>query len=360
MPFARSRTALVLFAALGFLIPGLSALADEPKGQFFGAKQTVYPDWFKSSFFNLPEDVAEAAKAGKRVMLLFTQNGCPYCNALVERNLAQKDIQDTIRQHLDVVHLNLWGDNEVTSVDGRHYIEKTFAAAMRVQFTPTILFLNEQGQTVLRLNGYLPPNRFKVALDYVTQKQEKKSTFREYQAAHLPAVMAGVLHTESFFRPSPYDLRPTSIPGRKPVAVFFEQKDCPDCDTLHDQVPTTPDIRQSLAQFHVIQLDMWSKTAVTTPEGRKTTARDWAKSLDVKYAPTIVVLNHQGREIIRSEAMFKVFHTRGIFDYVLTGGYQKQPSFQRWLSERADQLREQGHDVDIWSNTDQPPKDNTK
>ena len=37
-----------------------------------------------------------------------------------------------------------------------------------------------------------------------------------------------------------------------------------------------------------------------------------------------------------------------IFAYVLDGGYKTQPSFQRWLSARADHLREQGKDVDIW------------
>jgi len=353
--FMQSRAIGVLFAALSTLAAGPDVLANEPKGQFFGARQTEYPDWFKSSFFNLPDDVAEAAKTGKRVMLLFSQSGCPYCNALVERNLSQKDIQETIRRHLDVVHLNLWGDSEVTGMDGKRYSEKTFAAAMRVQFTPTILFLDEQGNTILRLNGYLPPNRFKVALDFVTQKKEKASTFREYQAAHRPAQMAGALNAEPFFGPAPYDLRPSAIPGGKPVAVFFEQKDCPDCDTLHKKVLVDKNIRQSLAPFHVIQLDMWANTAVITPEGKKSTARDWAKTLGVNYAPTIVVLNAEGREVIRSEAMFKVFHTRGILDYVSSGGYREQPSFQRWLSARADHLREQGQDVDIWSYTDEKP-----
>ena len=82
--------------------------------------------------------------------------------------------------------------------------------------------------------------------------------------------------------------------------------------------------------------------------GKQTTAKQLAKQLDVKYAPTIVLLNDQGKEVIRSEAFFKVFHTQGIFAYVLEGGYKTQPSFQRWLSARADHLREQGKDVDIW------------
>jgi len=351
----RYRPLLVVLLAVAGLLTSTAIPANEPKGQFHGARQTEYPDWFKQSFFNLREDVAEATGAGKRVMLLFTQNGCPYCNALVERNLSQKDIQDAVRRHLDVVHINMWGDNEVTALDGKRYTEKSFAAAMKVQFTPTLLFLDEKGKTVLRLNGYLPPNRFKVAIDYVIQKKEKEMGYREYQAAHQPKGMKGELHAETFYHRPPYDLRPAAT-GNRPVAVFFEQMDCPDCDRLHAKVLSDAEIRKSLGRYHAIQLDMWSRTAVTTPSGARTTARDWARSLDVKYAPTVVVFDAQGTEIIRSEAMFKVFHTRGIFDYVLSGGYREQPSFQRWLSQRADQLREQGLDVDIWSDAESGPK----
>ena len=35
------------------------------------------PAWFGDSLLELREDVAEAAKHGKRVMLYFGQDGCP-------------------------------------------------------------------------------------------------------------------------------------------------------------------------------------------------------------------------------------------------------------------------------------------
>jgi predicted phage tail protein len=39
----------------------------------------------------------------------------------------------------------------------------------------------------------------------------------------------------------------------------------------------------------------------------------------------------------------------------LEGAYKKQPSFQRYLSERAEHIREQGQDVDIWSVAEDKP-----
>jgi thioredoxin-related protein len=130
--------------------------------------------------------------------------------------------------------------------------------------------------------------------------------------------------------------------------VYFEQKDCPNCDTLHHKVLIDADTRNLIGQFDNIQLDMWSDTPLTLPDGSQATARQWAKQLDIKYAPTIVLFDSTGKEVIRSEAFFKSFHTQGIFAYVATDGYKQQPSFQRFLSARADHFREQGKNVDIW------------
>lgn len=336
---------------IGFLFSSLFMLAantqaEEKHGKFYGAKETEYPAWFKDSFLDFREDVAEASRAGKRLMIIFTQNGCPYCNALVERNLAQKDIEASMRKNFDVVAINMWGDREVHGLDGSKTTEKDFAASNKVQFTPTILFYNEKGDMILRLNGYLPPLRFKAALDYVAGKLETKQSYRDYVAATVPAGKGGEMHKEDFFAAAPYDL--SSVKGHKQVALFFEQKDCPNCDTLHEKVLVDPDTRKIIAQFVNVQLDMWSDTPITTLDGNKTTARELAKQLDVKYAPTIVIFNEQGKEVIRSEAFFKVFHTQGIFAYALEGGYKTQPSFQRWLAARAEHIREQGKDVDIW------------
>lgn len=331
--------------------------AEEKRGAFYGAMATEYPAWFKSSFLNLPEDVAEASAQKKRVMLLFTQENCPYCNALVERNLAQQDIETLLKSRFDVIAVNMWGDKEVTGMDGKHYTEKSFAANQKVQFTPTILFFDEQGKMVLRLNGYLPPAKFKTALDYIAQAKENTTSYRDYVASVAPPASSGELITEDFFRPAPYRLSTTRAANAKPIAVFFEQKDCPACVELHSKILSDADTRTLLKRVNAVQLDMWSNTPVVTPDGKSTTARAWAKTLDVKYAPTIVVFDAQGKEIIRSEAFFKTFHTQGILAYVADGGYRTEPSFQRYLSARAEKFREQGQDVDIWR-MDEKPKAN--
>ena len=323
-------------------------VADEEKiGSFSGAKPTTHPTWFKESFLDFEEDIAEAAAQGKRLVLYVYQSGCPYCNALVQHNFAQRDIAQTTQDYFDLVTINMWGDREVIQVGGQSFTEKTLAEALKVQFTPTLLFFNEAGKVVLRVNGYYPPDAFRAALEYARTHTNQSSSFNEFMST-LPSVNreSGSLHNEVFFVPPPFDL---SARDGRPLAVFFEQSHCLECDTFHQKVLSQPIVRSQVEKLTAVQLDLWSDIPIVTPDGRSTTARNWARELDVGFAPTVVLFNASGAEVVRLEAAFQTFHTQGIFRYVLDQAYEQQPSFQRYLSMHADELREQGCDVDIWS-----------
>lgn len=335
-------TVLGLWAFLGLLSMTVSAAE---KAEFRGAGQFEIPGWFMRSFLDMPEDVAEASRNGKRLLLYFGQDGCPYCAALFNTNFSQAHIVDYTRKHFDAIEINIWGDREVTDFSGRKLPEKEFAANLQVRFTPTILLIGEKGETVLRINGYYPPHLFLAALQYVAERQEGKTTFREYLAKQSPPPAKGALHSEPFFAKPPHDL--SKIALGKPLAVFFEQKDCAGCDRMHSEMLGDPDTLKLIRRFHVIQLDRWSEMPVVTPAGRATTARQWADELNVVYVPNVVLFD-TGKEVIRIEAFMKGFHVQSVLDYVASGAYKKQPSLQRFIRERADAMRDRGVVVDIW------------
>ena len=318
-------------------------------GALLGARPTEYPEWFKQSFLDIEEDVGEAGEAGRRVIVFFHQDGCPYCNALIEEAFSRKDVEDDVKAHFDVIAMNMWGDREVLSLEGRTFTEKTFSAALKVQFTPTLVFLGDRGEPVLRLNGYLPAPEFRTAIDFVKDGHYRETTFREFsRAARASPATAqrGAMIPEPFFMPPPYVL--TRGPGAKPLAVFFERPDCARCEALHRGPLAGEETRALLERFDAVRLDAWSETPVTTPSGERMTARAWADRLGVAYAPTIVFFDPRGTEVIRSEAFFKTFHTQSMMDYVLSGAWREEPSFQRYISARADAIRVRGIDVDIW------------
>lgn len=304
------------------------------------------PQWFKASFLDLREDVADAAAAGKRVMLYFYQDGCPYCEKLINTNFAQRDIVTKTREHFDVIAINMWGDNTVTDMQGREMSEKAFSVGLRVQFTPTLLFLDEQGQVALRVNGYYPPHKFMAALDYVAGRQEGKQSFRDYLAKANPVAARGKLHIEKGFLQPPYDLRRKV--GDKPLLVLFEQKECSVCDEMHGEAFRRLETRKLLKSFDVALIDIWDKTPLITPTGNRLPAREWVQERKIQYAPSLVFFDAGGKEVFRTEAYLRPFHLQSAMDYVASGAYRTQTEFQRFVQDRADHIREQGIEVDLW------------
>ena len=335
----------ILLLTIG-LLPGAGAHAAET-GKFIGAETSEPPAWFKQSFLDFEQDVQEAAADDKRIMLYFHQEGCPYCSRLVTENFQQPDIVENMQENLEAIAINMWGDREVVSIEGKPYTEKSLAAALRVNYTPTLIFLNEQGKVALRLNGFYPPEQFRLALDYVTGHKETETSFHDYVAARTTKPAAGALNPEPFFLSPPYALARNVIHAERPLAVFFEQAQCENCDILHERILTEPETRMLIQQFDSVQLDMWSNTPVITPDGKRTKAKAWAKDLDLAYAPSIVFFDRKGKEVMRIDAFLKTFHVQSIFDYVLNEAYLEESSFQRFISARAERLRAAGIDVNI-------------
>ena len=303
------------------------------------------PDWFKQSFLDIREDLQEATEADRRLLLYFYQDGCPYCQKLLDVNFSQRDIVTKTQKYFDVVAINLWGDSEVNDLMGEATTEKQFAEALKVMFTPTMLMFDDAGQVVMRLNGYYSPQKFEAVIDYAGQQKEKETNFRDYWASHSPPATTGVLHQQDDYLPQPYHL--ASRQNTKPLVVMFEQKDCSECDELHLDILKRKESRDLLSQFDVVLLDIWSDTALETPDGEQTTTAEWAEKLKVQYTPTLVMFDKTGKEVFRTEAYLKAFHTQSALDYVLSSTYLEQPNFQRYIQARADAFEAQGIHVDI-------------
>jgi len=325
---------------------GLAALTTGARAQEASPYAIDIPPWFTETFLDFREDIADAAKEGKRLMVYLGQDGCPYCRQLMVTNFSQRQIVDKTRRHFVAVALNIWGDREVTWLDGRTMSEKSLARMLDVQFTPTLLFFDEKGAIVARLNGYYPPHRFEAALDYVASKDEKRETLAAYMARRTPTPARAALADEPFFAKAPYVL--TRTPGGKPLAVVFETPECSACDEMHRDLFRRTDVKAQLARFDIARFGLGARTELTAPDGARVRADRWARDLKVDYTPTILFFDEGGHEVFRMEAYQRAFHFASAFDYVASGAYKSEPSFQRFLIARAERLRNSGELVDMW------------
>ena len=154
-----------------------SALAQGTPGEPKGAVAYTLPAWFKPSFLDVPEDIAEARARNRHLMLFVHLDGCPYCARMLEENFTRGENHDFMRQHFDVVGLNVRGAQEVVWIDGKSYTEQALARHLKVFGTPTLVFLGQDGKIALQLSGYRDPRALREALEYVHGRhyREKKA-----------------------------------------------------------------------------------------------------------------------------------------------------------------------------------------
>jgi len=96
--------------------------------------------WFLNSFLDLGDDLDVSAGDGKRLVVMIEQKGCGYCKKVQTELLTDPRINAYVRKHYNIVQLNMWGDREVTDLDGQVLPEKNLVRKWRVLFTPTIVF----------------------------------------------------------------------------------------------------------------------------------------------------------------------------------------------------------------------------
>ncbi len=178
---ARLSVALLLSLTL------VTVAAAEPR---IGDDGLYKQPWFVESFLDLREDLADAQAADKRLAIIWEQRGCPYCKDLHTVNLGKPEISEYIKANFAIIQLNLWGDREVTDVDGEVTTEKKLARKWGVVFTPTIHFLPEASeleagqagnrQLVAVMPGYFRPFHFARMFEYVKERRYEHDHFQKY------------------------------------------------------------------------------------------------------------------------------------------------------------------------------------
>lgn len=307
----------------------------------------VVPRWFTESFLDFKDEVAEAARVGKRVLVYFGQDGCPYCKALMQGSFGPGATADLTQQHFVAIALNIWGDREVHWLDGQRTTEKALARTLGVQFTPTLLFVEADGRIALRLNGYQPPQRLAHILGYLVGRHDRSESLAEYlQRAEsspgkpppAPAAQRYLQHLAALPRQA----------GGKPLAVLFEGPGCAACDELHREALARPMLRALLPRLDLVRVLPGAAKALRTPAGRISDTRLWARDLQITLYPTVVFFDASGAEVFRFDGYLRPFHIESAFDYVASGAYRQEPQFQRYVQSRADRLRAGGQAVDLW------------
>lgn len=184
--------------------------------------------------------------------------------------------------------------------------------------------------------------------------------------ARLPLPEKGEdgLHKQPWFQDTFLDLSEDLEEAQsqnKRLVIFWEQRGCPYCRAMHEVNFRIPRIVDYLKDnFFSLQLNMWGDREVTDFDGEKLSEKDLARKYRILFTPTMQFFpetlaeakGYPGHkvEVLRIPGYFKPFHFYFLFRYAREKGYEKEPSFQRWLGAQGDRLRAMGIDVEeaLW------------
>ena len=144
---------------------GLIALLLVPLLAFAGLTEDAPKGTFSESFLILPEDVRDAAKAGRRVVVFFEQEGCPACLKMARTTLTDGTVAERLRRRFVLLAVDIFGARETVWVDGVARSEKDLAKHLGVTGTPTVAILDEQGKRARQFVGYRDARAFLAILE---------------------------------------------------------------------------------------------------------------------------------------------------------------------------------------------------
>lgn len=305
-----------------------------------GTADLKYPAWFKESFLDLRDDLAEAKSAGKRgIIIFFSQKACQHCQAFLDTTLQEQDIGSKVQQQYDVIGLDIFNDIEVTGIDGVKKPIRDFAEAERARFTPTLVFYGVENERLLHIVGFYPPEKFRKVLAYIDGNHFSKMNLGEYLRQHTAQTSAPLKTDYTLFAKPPYDLKGARANNTKPLVVIFNRGGCAACERFDERILGDKEIRILFGNFHAVQLDREdSSTKIIDPKGRAITPKQWTGELELSYEPSILFFDGNGNEVHRLDSEVGRYRVLGSMEYVLAKGYEQYSQYQRW---RRDQIIKQ-------------------
>lgn len=140
-------------------------------------------DYFFHPFLgDLEAEAVDAKKAGKQaIVVMYEFDDCPYCARMKREVLSRPDVQTYFRKHFQLFQIDTRGDQMITGFDGRNLIEKEFARAAGIRYTPTFIFYGLDGKVLVTQRGAIyDPKRFMLLGEYVASGAFRSHSFSQY------------------------------------------------------------------------------------------------------------------------------------------------------------------------------------
>ncbi|MCB1925961.1 MAG: thioredoxin fold domain-containing protein, partial [Gammaproteobacteria bacterium] len=103
------------------------------------------------------------------LVVFFEQGDCHACDVLHTQPLARKTVRNLLNR-LESVQVDMWSDTPVVKPDGQQTTARKWAKELGIFYAPTIVFFDEQGKEIIRIDSVVHLYRLRNVLNYVISK----------------------------------------------------------------------------------------------------------------------------------------------------------------------------------------------
>ncbi|HYN76716.1 MAG TPA: thioredoxin fold domain-containing protein [Lamprocystis sp. (in: g-proteobacteria)] len=139
-------------------------------------------------FFAPPPYNLDRRYPSKRPLAVFFEQGdCHACDVLHGQSLRDEAISRRVAEAVDSIQLDLRADTPLVTPAGQTTTARAWAAEMGLFYAPSILFFDEHGREVLRVDSVAGFNRLRSVMTYIGERAYRTASYQEWrQGRTLP------------------------------------------------------------------------------------------------------------------------------------------------------------------------------
>jgi len=122
--------------------------------------------------------------AARPLVVFFEQNDCHACDILHSGALRDASLLHALAS-MEAVQLNRWSSTPLVTPSGETTTARAWGDKLAIFYTPTLVFFNEHGQEIFRVDSVAGPYRLRKVVDYIVSKGYAREPFQRWHTRQL-------------------------------------------------------------------------------------------------------------------------------------------------------------------------------
>lgn len=137
------------------------------------------PEDSSFDWISLEQAQKAASQDGKTIMVFVEAEWCGFCKQMKREVFPKEAIRSLVQKYYHTVAIDLESHQDIL-FNGKQMSEREFARMMQVSGTPTIFFINPEGDVLAHKVGYSSEKQFELLLNFLRSDEFGQISFEEY------------------------------------------------------------------------------------------------------------------------------------------------------------------------------------